>query len=304
MLRVRGEQPASAFLNPFDLSGWIAELHTRLGEGSPMFEVRIRRPHPAFSSVIAYFSQRLGRFAEMSVLRPLHARPNQFLEFYLADPYQVEEEGVGFAAAPAGVLVGPCLTPGKRLGFVGEVRTFTIHFQPTGLSRLFGLPMSDLTDQAFDGRDVFGRDFAALDSAMRLQTSFEARVGAAEQWLGDKLDEAPPLGPVDWASRLIARSSGRVSIDQLAARSGMSARQLQRRFLADVGATPKTYARVHRFSAVLEARRRRPDRAWADLASEFGFADQAHLIRETRALAGRTPEVLIQELLAIPEQRI
>ena len=76
------------------------------------------------------------------------------------------------------------------------------------------------------------------------------------------------------------------------------------RFLADVGATPKSYARVHRFSSVLEARRKAPERAWADLAAEYGFADQAHLIRETRSLAGRTPEVLIQELLAIPEQNV
>lgn len=269
-----------------------------------MFEVRTRRPHRALSTVVAYFSQRLGQFAQMSVLRPLHARPNQFLEFYLAEPYQVEEDGVGFEAAPAGVLVGPCLTPGKRLGFLGEVQTFTIHFQPTGLSRLFSLPMTDITDQAFHGRDVLGSGFANLDSAIRRQTSFEARIAAAEVWLHDKLGDARPFGAVDWASRMIARSSGRVSIDQLAARSNMSARQLQRRFLADVGATPKSYARVHRFSSVLEARRKTPDRAWADLAAEYGFADQAHLIRETRALAGRTPEVLIQELLAIPEHKI
>lgn len=269
-----------------------------------MFEVRIRRPHRALSSVVTHFSQRLGQFAEMSVLRPLHARPNQFLEFYLVDPYQVEEEGKGFAPAPQTVLVGPCLTPGKRLGFVGDVQTFTIHFQPTGLARLFNLPMTDMTDQAFHGGDVIGGGFAGLDGAVRRQSDFDARIAAAEGWLYDRMGKARPFGAVDWAARVIARSSGRVSIDRLAARSDLSARQLQRRFLADVGATPKSYARVHRFSSVLEARRKAPERAWADLAAEYGFADQAHLIRETRSLAGRTPEVLIQELLAIPEQNV
>jgi AraC-like DNA-binding protein len=59
---------------------------------------------------------------------------------------------------------------------------------------------------------------------------------------------------------------------------------------------------LHRFSSLIDARRKTPHRAWADLAIDHGFADQAHLIRETRRLAGRTPELLIQQLLAVPEQ--
>ncbi len=34
---------------------------------------------------------------------------------------------------------------------------------------------------------------------------------------------------------------------------------------------------------------------WAGLAAEHGFADQAHLVREVRALAGVTPSALVRE---------
>ncbi len=267
-----------------------------------MFEVRSRRPHPALTSVVRQYSERSGYFIALSVVRPLHARPHQFLEVYLRAPYHVEDEGQGFAATPDCVLVGPCLSPGKRLGFLGDIETFTIQFQPTGLSRLFGLPMTEIADQAFDARHVLGRAMMRLEAAIRRAPDFAGRIAVAERWLYDQLSAARSPDAVDRAARLLARTGGRVSIEALAERSDLSPRHLQRRFLADVGASPKRYARLQRFSALLETRRRAPDRSWADLAAEFGFADQAHLIRETRSLAGRTPEALIQQLLAVPER--
>lgn len=267
-----------------------------------MFEIRSRKPHRALSSVVSVFTERRGFFRDISVVRPLHARPQQFMEFYLAEPYQVEDEGQGFSATPQSVLVGPCLSPGKRLGFLGELVTFTIHFRPTGLSRLFSLPMTEIADQAFDAGDVLGRGLVQLEHALRRAQTFEARIEVAQAWLLDRILAARPRDGVDWVAGLVARTGGRVPIEHLADRAGLSARQLQRRFLADVGTAPKQYARLHRFSSLLEARRRAPTRPWADLALDHGFSDQAHLIRETRSLAGVTPEALIQQLLAIPER--
>jgi len=267
-----------------------------------MFEVRSKKPHGALLSVVREFSQRRARFGEMIVVRPLHARPHQFLEFYHKEPYQVEDEGLGFSQTPGSVLVGPCLSPGKRLGFQGEIETFTIHFQPTGLSRLFGLSMTEMADQAFDASDVIGRAVRGLGDQLSHQTRFEARIEVAQAWVYQRLNQARAATSVDWAARLLARTGGRVSVDRLAAWSDLSARQLQRRFLTEVGASPKHYARLHRFSSLIDARRKTPHRAWADLAIDHGFADQAHLIRETQRLAGRTPELLIQQLLAVPEQ--
>jgi AraC-like DNA-binding protein len=35
---------------------------------------------------------------------------------------------------------------------------------------------------------------------------------------------------------------------------------------------------------------------WADLAADWGYADQAHLIREFRAMAGVTPGDYVQDV--------
>jgi Helix-turn-helix domain len=63
-------------------------------------------------------------------------------------------------------------------------------------------------------------------------------------------------------------------------------RHLAARFERDVGVSPKQAARLIRFEA---ARRRLGAVPLARLAAEHGYADQAHLAREFRALAGTPP---------------
>jgi transcriptional regulator GlxA family with amidase domain len=71
----------------------------------------------------------------------------------------------------------------------------------------------------------------------------------------------------------------------------VSERQLRRRFLDAVGYGPKTLARVLRFQHFLQLGSGPGD--LARLAFAAGYADQAHLTRECRRLAGRTPAELL-----------
>jgi AraC-like DNA-binding protein len=72
---------------------------------------------------------------------------------------------------------------------------------------------------------------------------------------------------------------------------GVSERQLRRRFEDAVGYGPKTLARVLRFQRFLALAAGGGD--LARLALSAGYADQAHLTRECRRLAGRTPVALL-----------
>ena len=74
---------------------------------------------------------------------------------------------------------------------------------------------------------------------------------------------------------------------------GLTARQLHRVIVAEVGLAPKTFQnvlRLQRFVAATEQHRR-----LADAAAEAGYADQSHMTREVRALAGTTPARLVAE---------
>ena len=260
------------------------------------FTVRSVRPSPHLRTVVESFGGRRGVFAAFCIVRPLHARPDVFAEFYFRDPYRVGSAEQGFSAAPASVLVGPTTRPGAHLGLDGECENFTIRFTPTGASRLLGLPAHEIVDQATSMKDLLGRRLMPLESHLQRARTFDERIAVAEAFLGRMLDEARPYGAIDHAARLLARSHGRLSLDFIARRAGVSMRQLQRRFLLEVGATPKLYARLHRFSAAIDARQARPDSAWSSIAAAFGYADQAHLAHECRQLADMTPNSLLASL--------
>jgi AraC-like DNA-binding protein len=73
-------------------------------------------------------------------------------------------------------------------------------------------------------------------------------------------------------------------VAELARRFGLTERSLHRRSVAAFGYGPKTLQRVLRFQHAL--RLVRGGRSYADAAVEAGYADQPHLAREVRALAG------------------
>jgi methylphosphotriester-DNA--protein-cysteine methyltransferase len=86
---------------------------------------------------------------------------------------------------------------------------------------------------------------------------------------------------------------GQQDVRALARDLGVSERQLRRRFHAAAGYGPKTLARVLRFRRFVDA----IDRGRADLAVlafDAGYADQAHLTRETTRLAGLPPAAFMR----------
>lgn len=70
----------------------------------------------------------------------------------------------------------------------------------------------------------------------------------------------------------------------ISARSGMPPRRLQRWFADHVGVAPRTYLRMLRFQTAFE---HLPEAGQlADHAAMHGFADQAHMARDFRRMAG------------------
>ena len=73
----------------------------------------------------------------------------------------------------------------------------------------------------------------------------------------------------------------------LASEAGLSLRQLERRFLADVGVAPKAFARMVRLQSAL--RRIAGGQALAEVALACGYYDQPHMARDFSRLAETSP---------------
>ena len=78
-------------------------------------------------------------------------------------------------------------------------------------------------------------------------------------------------------------------VAELAGRLGVSDRHLRRLMVDATGMSPRQFARIQRFHALLRSADLAPRPAWSALAVQHGYADQSHLIREVQDLAGTTP---------------
>lgn len=80
---------------------------------------------------------------------------------------------------------------------------------------------------------------------------------------------------------------GRVTVAAIARELGLSERQLERRFLARVGVTPRAFASLVRFERARKLSGSAP--SLAALAQAAGYYDQSHFVRDFRRFAGAPP---------------
>lgn len=91
------------------------------------------------------------------------------------------------------------------------------------------------------------------------------------------------------ALQIIEETGGEIKIAELAEQLNLSARQLERRFKAASGLSPKQFARTRRLRATAVALVENKRVNWARRAAEMGFTDQAHLSREFVSVTKRSP---------------
>ncbi|RYF20408.1 MAG: AraC family transcriptional regulator [Oxalobacteraceae bacterium] len=257
--------------------------------------VHQRQASASLKSIVRSFAERQAQLGADVVTSPLPARPDQFIEFYLQDRYRISHDDGAPSVAPTVVVVGPQGYRRTRLILSGSLHVFTIRFQPGGFNALFGIPMTTLVNEGVAIGDVIGEAATGLRDGVMLASDFDGRVSAAEHWLKRTLDVSSPIDRVARSAAALQRAGGRLSIRTLACRAELSDRQFTRRFEQQVGLTPKLFARTIRLNAVLEAKVCLPSRTWTDLVHEAGYADQAHFVRDCRALAGSAPASFFAE---------
>ena len=176
-----------------------------------------------------------------------------------------------------------------------------IVFQPTGFYRLFGLPMGELTDRAYEASDLIGSEVQFLHERLHQSTSLGEMVRATEDFLLGKLAAAQPFHPVQNAAAYVLTHNGQINLDRLVLRSGLSQRQFERKFTEQVGVSPKLYSRIVRLNYALRLKQERPDLPWTDVTYEAGYFDQMHLVKDFKSLAGETPSRFLRMINAEPD---
>jgi AraC-like DNA-binding protein len=198
----------------------------------------------------------------------------------------VSHPGVTVIFSPTWGTVFGLVTGVPTLSLEGSGTMCGALFRPAGFRPFLGRSVATINDRELRFDEVFAADASLLIDAL----------GDIDLWIArfeEVLLRAAPHPPhrseaTSDIAEFTRDNRHVVRVDDLAARAGVSVRQLERRFLDHIGLGPKALIRRYRLQDIAERARVGPT-DWAAAAAELGYSDQAHLTRDFTAVVGVPP---------------
>lgn len=172
--------------------------------------------------------------------------------------------------------------PGKDLPMCIRTR-----LRPGTARRVFGVPVSELRDQAVPLTALWGERATRLEDRLNELTAPYPILRNIERALLEALDDGADSGDVVLRHAAEALSTTGERFAATARRLWVSERHLRDLFTDRVGLPPKHFARIQRVRTVLA--RAGGTTKWARVASDAGYYDQSHMTADFHALMGVSP---------------
>ncbi|MGZ3584648.1 MAG: AraC family transcriptional regulator [Ktedonobacterales bacterium] len=176
-------------------------------------------------------------------------------------------------------------------------RVFGMKFKPGAFYPFVRTPVSRFTNTTATLCDALHVDSAPLEDAILSRDDEGEMLVLAENFLRQLLPEHDPHVTlindiVDWISahREITK------VDDIAVRFHLNKRAMQRLFRQYVGVSPKWVVQRFRLHEVAERLAVGEAVDWPTIVAELGYSDQAHVIKDFKAIVGQTPAAYAKSL--------
>jgi AraC-like DNA-binding protein len=263
------------------------------------------KPRPALQPYI-----RMYRFMHLlftdSTLPPAKAyppRPEVTLSFYPRDSEKVSYNDGRIINSVKSALIGQQnVLSHRQIG--KEFLMIQVVFQPGGLFRLTGIPISELNNQYYDASIVFGKDLNEVNERLMNTTDYPQMIPIVEDFLVGLLRKKKYYDrPIDKMNLLLIDNVNKISLDWMANESCLSYKQLERNFLDRIGLNPKYFARIIKFDKAFRLKNAYPTKDWLSIALECGYYDYQHLVRDYKEFTGMTPATFYIQDTQSPERQ-
>jgi AraC-like DNA-binding protein len=242
----------------------------------PTNDYRQIRPIEAFRPVVdVYWINRLGGAADVCVL------PDGCIDLVFRGG---AEGGRLFASA---LIERPLPISTTSAWFVG------VRFQPAMARAVLDIDPIDCRDRDVPAH-LIDAGLGALEERLLACASADEAFAVLKHAADARLAQRDGAGAPRRVQEAIAALARGGEVHRVARAVGTSERSLHRELVRWSGLAPKPLARILRMQRCLAALRagRMP---LAVLAPSLGYADQAHMTRELKALAGVTPRQVLRD---------
>ncbi len=212
------------------------------------------------------------------------------MAFILGDDIKRYTSDNEFVIQPRAMVLGQITQP-FFIEPTGYVNSFAVRFYPYGLANFLSTPIKALANTETPLTALFDEDTAnSLEQRIINAEDTEARIAVAEDFLFKKLSDQVSIDHIVKATiDTMFSTGGTISIGEILKHEPSKRRQLERKFVAQVGMSPKQLSKVIRLQSVLSMMLNQGSGRMSRIAYDGDYYDQAHFTRDFKEFTGITP---------------
>lgn len=177
-----------------------------------------------------------------------------------------------------------------------EAEMMVVTFKAGGAFSFIQKGVDNYINKVVPASSIFGRGISEMREEIKTINSPEEKIGRIEYWLQDRLNDSSFSGEViDHFINEIQNASGVLNFKQIASESGYSQKQFIHLFKKHVGLSPKQFHRIVRFNEIIKRVHLKEKVDWIGVATDCGYYDQSHFIKDFQAFSGLNPKKYIED---------
>jgi AraC-like DNA-binding protein len=209
--------------------------------------------------------------------------------FHYGDPYRQYFGDDYFIEQPRSFIFGQIsqyieIEPTGKSGIIGA------RFLPDGAVPFLPVPITELENKAVSLADLFGEAGKQLEVDVITAENTNERIQLIEAFLLSHLEEPAVIDRITKnCVNIIFQAGGQLDMSSLAQQAQVNRRNMERRFTATIGMSPKQLSRIVRLQATIRMLEQQQFTSLTSLAYENGYYDQAHFIKDFKEFTGISP---------------
>lgn len=206
------------------------------------------------------------------------------------------DEQDDFVIQPRAMVLGQITKP-LFIEPTGYVNSFAVRFYPYGFANFVQIPIRELANKETPLTMLFGEKLAKdLEQKIADASAVEQRIEIVESFLLTRLKDQSIIDSIvkDTVDSLF-RTKGGTSIQTILKDELSKRRSLERKFLKQVGMSPKQLSKVIRIQTALKTLLNEQSKSLTKIAYESEYYDQAHFIKDFKEFTGINPKEYLSD---------
>jgi AraC-like DNA-binding protein len=253
-------------------------------------EYRIAEPLKPFVKVIWSME------SEESWAPPMRILPDSCVEIviHFKQPYKTTYSNKVTEIQPQSFVVAQ-MKNFIEIAPTGKTGMVCVRLSAQGAYHFFGLPMLEISNGFTNLNFVWSGLAQEIEDRIAECKTTTKRIDIIQKCLMLQLSKNGKQDvTVDHCLNLIYASKGQIRIEDLSSSTGLTNRQLLRKFNNSIGLSPKEFARITKFINSLRYLTQQNNLYLSAAAYDCGYYDQAHFIRDFKAYSGLTPSEFLK----------